>query len=256
MMGVEMGLLADSSAGISLDSEADGMPLGSPIEVRRTPRRKPIRCAEDRQPDLLNTLDDRDILFALLGHCLPWTQAAEAASELVKLFGGLGGAVAASDTDLAQVEALGKTGVAVLRAIHTAALRLSAAPLYDGPILNKRDSLIAYLQAAMGRAGSESARCLFLNAKNRLIADESVGAGDVRGVLVSPREIIRRALAVHATAIILVHNHPSGDTTPSQQDVSLTQEIKQAANTLGIVLHDHIIVGRGSYTSMRNLGLI
>jgi DNA repair protein RadC len=115
---------------------------------------------------------------------------------------------------------------------------------------------MAYLNAALARERIEHFRVLFLDNRNRLLADEAQARGTVNHTPVYPREVVKRALEVHATAIILVHNNPSGDPTPSREDIEMTQEIKQAANALGVVVHDHVIVGNGSWLSFRQEGLL
>jgi DNA repair protein RadC len=124
------------------------------------------------------------------------------------------------------------------------------------PVLNHWDRLIEYLTAVLARERIEQTRVLFLDHRNRLIADEVQSSGTVNHTPVYPRELVKRALEHHATAIILVHNHPSGDPTPSQEDIAMTREIKQAASTLSIVLHDHVIIGNGKWVSLKRLGLL
>jgi DNA repair protein RadC len=126
----------------------------------------------------------------------------------------------------------------------------------DQPLLNNWDRLLAYLQAAMAREATEQFRILFLDSRNRLIADEAQARGTVNHTPVYPREVVKRALELQATALILVHNHPSGDPTPSAADIEMTAEIKQAATTLGIGVHDHLVIGNGRHLSFRREGLL
>jgi len=137
-----------------------------------------------------------------------------------------------------------------------AALRLSEAPLKNQEVLNNWDRLMDYLTARLARERVEQFRVLFLDTKNRLIADEAQARGTVNHTPVYPREVVKRALELHATALILVHNHPSGDPTPSRADIEMTAEVKQAAAALGITLHDHLIIGRDRPLSFRREGLI
>jgi DNA repair protein RadC len=156
--------------------------------------------------------------------------------------------------DLRQIDGLGEAGIAALRTIQAAALRLARAEVMESPILNNWEKLIAYLNAALAREKIEQFRILFLDIKNRLIADEAQARGTVNHTPVYPREVVRRALELQASALILVHNHPSGDPTPSQADIDMTKEIGSAANTLGIVVHDHLIIGNGRHYSFRREG--
>jgi DNA repair protein RadC len=126
----------------------------------------------------------------------------------------------------------------------------------EQPVLSNWDRLMAYLTAVLAREMVEQFRLLFLDARNRLLADEAQAHGTVNHTPVYPREVVKRALDLHATAIILVHNHPSGDPTPSRADIDMTREIKTAAEALGIVLHDHVIIGNGRWLSFRREGLL
>ena len=130
------------------------------------------------------------------------------------------------------------------------------AEVQDRPILTNWDALVAYLSAAMARERVEQFRVLFLDNKNRLLADEPQSRGTVNHTPVYPREVVRRALELHASALILAHNHPSGDPAPSPDDLAMTQEIKRAAASLGITLHDHVIIGNGRTVSFRANGLL
>jgi DNA repair protein RadC len=140
--------------------------------------------------------------------------------------------------------------------VRASALRLAKAEVMDRPVLNNWDRLMDYLNAVMSREKIEQFRVLFLDNRNRLLADEAQARGTVNHTPVYPREVVRRALELHATALILVHNHPSGDPTPSREDVAMTGEARDAAAVLSIVLHDHVIVGNGRWTSFRREGLL
>ncbi len=140
--------------------------------------------------------------------------------------------------------------------MQAAALRLARAEVMGRPVLSNWDRLTEYLGAALARERIEQFRVLFLDAKNRLIADEAQGRGTVNHTPVYPREVVKRALELQATALILVHNHPSGDPAPSRADIEMTQEVKAAAQALGIVLHDHLIIGNGRQLSFRREGML
>ncbi len=145
---------------------------------------------------------------------------------------------------------------ASIKIAQAAALRLLESKVMDQPVLGSWQALLDYLRADMGALAIERVRILYLNARNMLIRNEPMSEGSVDEAAVYVREVIRRALEYHATALILVHNHPSGDPQPSQQDIRLTREIVEAGRTLGIAVHDHVIVGARTCASMRSLGLI
>jgi len=147
--------------------------------------------------------------------------------------------------------------VAAIKLVAASAQRLARADVMAEPtVLNNWDKLVAYLSSVMARAEVEEFRVLFLDARNRLLADELQARGTVNHTPVYPREVVKRALEVGATALILAHNHPSGDPTPSRADLEMTAEIQQAAAIMGIVLHDHIILGNGRHVSFRREGHI
>jgi DNA repair protein RadC len=199
---------------------------------------------------------DHELLEMVLFLALPRRDTKPIARALLARFGSFANAIAAPLPALREVEGLGEAGAAALRTVQAAALRLARAEVMDRPVLNNWDRLIAYLSAAMAREPVEQFRVLFLDTRNRLIADEAQARGTVNHTPVYPREVVRRALELQATALILVHNHPSGDPTPSRADIAMTQEVKAAAASLGILLHDHIVVGQGRHVSFRREGLL
>jgi DNA repair protein RadC len=158
--------------------------------------------------------------------------------------------------DLLAVEGMGEAGVAALKSIQAAALRLLQAEIMGQPVLNNWDRLMAYLGAELSREPVEQFRVLFLDNRNRLLADEAQQRGTVNHTPVYPREVSKRALELHATALILVHNHPSGDPTPSRDDILMTQQIRAAVEALSVVLHDHVVIGNGRWVSFRKQGLL
>ena len=157
---------------------------------------------------------------------------------------------------LMETRGLGVHSVAALKLVQAAALRLAKAEVMDTPVLNNWDRLITYLNAAISREKIEQFRILFLDSKNRLIADEAQARGTVNHTPVYPREVMKRALELHATALILVHNHPSGDPTPSRADIEMTREIRVAGEIFSVVVHDHLIIGNGRHLSFRREGLL
>jgi len=221
--------------------------------ARRAARRI---SSKSRQPDLLDQLGDRDVLFAMLSSVLPWTQAAGSTAALLERYGSLTDALVASEQELATVGQIGASAAGLLKAAHAAAIRLIAAPLKQGTIIKKWNDLEDYLTATMAREPVEQFRTLFLDARNRLIADEVLAQGGPRGVMPDHRLLVRRAVQLHATALIIVHNHPAGDPLPSTDDIEETHAIRTALNSVGVTVHDHLIVARGGITSLRRLGFM
>ena len=199
---------------------------------------------------------EHELIEMVLFLALPRRDTKPIARALLSRFGSYAGAISASVTDLLGIEGLGEAGVAALKIVQASAQRLAKAEVLYRPVLNNWDRLMEYLQAVLSREKIEQFRVLFLDNRNRLLADESQGSGTVNHTPVYPREVVKRALDLHATAIILVHNHPSGDPSPSAEDIDMTKEIKHAANALSIVLHDHVIVGNGQWLSFRKAGLL
>jgi DNA repair protein RadC len=146
--------------------------------------------------------------------------------------------------------------IAVLRIVREIACRMAKAEVRSRPVLSNWQTLIAYLQTAMAYEQIEHFRILFLDRKNNLIADEVQQRGTVNHTPVYPREVMKRALILNASALIVVHNHPSGDPKPSREDIETTRELKAAANALELELHDHIVIGHGKHASFRSLGLL
>jgi DNA repair protein RadC len=206
-----------------------------------------------RGPD---ALADYELLEMLLYFAMPKGDTKPLAKALINRFGSFAGVLAAPQQTLLETRGLGPHSVAALKLVQAAAIRMSRAEVMERPVLNNWDRLIDYLHAVMAREKIEQFRVLFLDPKNRLIADEAQARGTVNHTPVYPREVVKRALELHATALILVHNHPSGDPTPSRADIEMTREIRQAAAVLSITLHDHLIVGNGRFLSFRQEGLL
>ncbi|WP_370451447.1 RadC family protein [Dankookia rubra] len=207
----------------------------------------------ERGPD---ALADYEMLEMLLFLAIPKGDTKPLAKALINRFGSFANVLAAPQQVLLDTRGLGQHSVAALKLVQAAALRLARAEVMEAPVLNKWDRLIDYLTAALARETTEQVRILFLDTKNRLIADEAQARGTVNHTPVYPREVVRRALELHATALILVHNHPSGDPTPSRADIEMTQEIRTAGAVMSIVVHDHIIIGKGRVLSFRQGGLL
>jgi DNA repair protein RadC len=203
-----------------------------------------------------DSLADHEMLEMVLFLALPRRDTKPIARALLGRFGSFAGAIAAPANDLRGIDRLGEAGLAALKLVQGAALRLARAEIIGRPVLSNWERLTEYLNAVLARERIEQFRVLFLDTRNRLLADEAQQRGTVNHTPVYPREVVRRALELHATALILVHNHPSGDPTPSREDVAMTAEVKNAAAVLSLVLHDHIIVGNGRWLSFRREGLL
>ena len=203
-----------------------------------------------------DALLDHELLEMTLFLALPRRDTKQLARDLIARFGSYAGAIAAPPAQLLEVAGLGEAGMAALKTVQGAALRLARAEVKDLPVLASWDRLLDYLTAVLARERIEQFRVLFLDVRNRLIADEAQARGTVNHTPVYPREVVKRALELQATALILVHNHPSGDPTPSRADIDMTQEVKAAAAVMGIALHDHLIIGNGRHVSFRREGLL
>lgn len=198
---------------------------------------------------------DVDRLVRLLGFVLPGEDRATAIRAL-RRFGSYAAVLASPASELSQVQGLGPHSVAAIRLIHEAAIRLGRAAIASQPVLDNRVRLIEYLATALAHERIEQFRVLFLDGHDMLLADEVQARGTVNHAPVYPREVVRRALELDAKALVLVHNHPSGDPTPSREDIAMTRQIRLAASALEIGLRDHIIVGNGRTTSFREAGLL
>jgi DNA repair protein RadC len=196
-------------------------------------------------------LADHEMLEMILFIALPRRDTKSIARELLTRFRTFGGVLGAPAAELRQTEGVGEAGAAAVKLVQAAALRMMRHDIASQPVLSTWDRLIDYLTATMGHERIEQFRVLFLDGRNKLIADEVQGTGTINHAPAYPREVVRRCLELHATAVILAHNHPSGDPAPSREDVALTTEITKAAAMLGIAVHDHIVVGRGKWLSFR-----
>jgi DNA repair protein RadC len=203
-----------------------------------------------------DALPDYELLEMVLFAAIPRGDVKPLAKDLLKRFGTFAEVIAAPRERLMEVKGAGEAVVAQLKIVEAAALRLSRTSLLGRPALSSWQALLDYCKAAMARSPHEEFRVLFLDRKNALIADEVQTQGTVDHTPVYPREIVKRALEHTASAIILVHNHPSGDPTPSRADIEMTREIAAAAKALHIAVHDHIVVGRGGTASFKALGLL
>ncbi|MEO6247844.1 MAG: DNA repair protein RadC [Sphingomicrobium sp.] len=202
-----------------------------------------------------DALLDHELVEYLLALAVPRRDTKPLAKALIARFGGIGPLLGA-DASALRREGLSEGTIGALRIAEATALRLLETRIEGRPILSSWEALGDYLQAAMGHQSLEQVRVLFLNAKNMLIANEAMWTGSVDEASVHVREVIARAIALGATALIIVHNHPSGDPAPSRQDIRLTKELIEAGRHMKIAVHDHVIVGAQGRSSMRALGLI
>ena len=201
-------------------------------------------------------LSDYELLELLLFRALPRGDVKPLAKRLLSKFGSFAEVIAAPEARLLEVKDVGEAVVTELKVVHAAANRMLLDKVKERPVLSSWDAVQDYCRSSMAFADKEQFRILFLDKRNHLIADEVQQVGTVDHTPVYPREVMKRALELSATAIVLVHNHPSGDPTPSRADVQMTQSIIEVAGPLGISVHDHIIVGKHGNTSLKALKLI
>jgi len=198
---------------------------------------------------------DHELVEYLLALAIPRRDTKEQAKALIARFGGIG-ALLAADAETLRREGLSDGVVGALKIAEATALRLLETRMEGRPVLSSWDALGDYLQAAMAHSPVEEVRVLFLNARNMLLANEAMWRGSVDEASVHVREVIARAISLGATAIIIVHNHPSGDPSPSQQDIRLTRDLVEAGRHMRVTVHDHVIVGSQGRSSMKAMGLI
>ncbi len=203
-----------------------------------------------------DALADYELLELLLFMAIPRKDVKPLAKDLIKIFGSYKNVLNASHEKLAAFNGLSETSAITLKSVQAAAQRLMKQEIINMPVLNSWARLIDYCTATMAHEKREFFRILFLNKKNELIADEVQGQGTVDHTPVYVREVARRSLELGATALILVHNHPSGDATPSQEDIEMTREIVDALEPLSVIVHDHLIISKNGHTSFRSQGLI
>jgi DNA repair protein RadC len=201
-------------------------------------------------------LPDYELLEFLLYPAQPRGDMKPLAKALLKRFGGLAGVLSADKAALMAVDGMGPASAAQLLAVRAAAVLFLKAEVTERPVIGSWQALLDYCTAQAGFAATEEFRILFLDRKNALIADERQQRGTVDHTPVYPREVVKRALELAASALIMVHNHPSGDPTPSKADIDMTRAVAKALAAIGIALHDHVVLGRGKHSSFKTLGLI
>jgi DNA repair protein RadC len=203
-----------------------------------------------------DALPDYELLELLLFLSIPQRDTKPLAKKLIERFGSFADVIAAHPDRLREVDGVKDATVAALKTVEASALRLAKGQVMKRTALSSWDALLDYCSAAMAREQTEQFRILYLDRKNGLIKDEVHQRGTVDHTPVYPREVVKRALELSASAIILVHNHPSGDPTPSRADILMTREIAAAAKALKIEVHDHLVIGRGKHASFKALGLL
>ena len=201
-------------------------------------------------------LADYELLELILFRSIPRIDVKPLAKTLIATFGSFAEVISAPVARLAEVKGLGQAGITEIKMLQAAASRLLRGEVRKRPALSSWSAVLDYCRSAQAFAEKEQFRILFLDKRNQLIADEVQQTGTVDHTPVYPREVVKRALELSATAVILVHNHPSGDPTPSHADIQMTQQIIAIANPLGISVHDHIIVGKDGHASLKGLKLI
>jgi DNA repair protein RadC len=203
-----------------------------------------------------DAVPDYELLELVLFRAIPRQDVKPLARSLIERFGDFNRVISAPPARLGDVAGVGEAVIVELKLIEAAAQRLARARVINRPVLSSWQALIDYCQTALAHRETEEFRVLYLDRKNVLIADEAQARGTVDHVPVYPREVVKRALEINASALILVHNHPSGDPTPSAADIEMTLRIRDAAEVLGIVLHDHLIIGKAREVSLKAGGYL
>ncbi|MEQ9110249.1 MAG: DNA repair protein RadC [Rhodospirillaceae bacterium] len=201
-------------------------------------------------------LADYELLELLLFSALPRKDTKPIAKALIETFGSFADVITADSDKLLAVDGLGESAVVSLKAVQAGATRMLRAHVMDRPVISSWQALIDYCTAQMTFEDVEQFRILFLDKKNKLIGDEAQQRGTVDHTPVYPREVVKRALELNASAIIMVHNHPSGDPTPSQADIAMTKKVVEALEAVGLILHDHLVLGRGRHISFKQERLL
>lgn len=203
-----------------------------------------------------SALQDYELLELFLFNSIPRRDVKPIAKDLMRVFGNIGEVCAAPRHRLTEIKGVGEKTALDLGLLHTISAHMSRESVLGRPVLSSWNALLDYCRTAMQFEPVEQFRVLFLDRKNRLIADEVLGKGTIDRAPVYPREIVKRGLALEASAIILAHNHPSGDPTPSQSDIDMTFMIVETCNAVGISVHDHLVIGREEIASFKMLGLM
>lgn len=203
-----------------------------------------------------DSLPDYELIELVLFRAIPRRDTKPIAKALIARFGSFAATIAAAEARLREVPGMTTGAITEFRLIHAAARRFAKGEVMNRPVLSSWSALLDYIRAAMAYEEVEQFRILFLDRRNALIADEVQQQGTVDHTPVYPREVVKRALELSASAVVLVHNHPSGDPTPSRPDIDMTKRIVDAAQAVGITVHDHVIIGKQGHASLRGLKLM
>ena len=201
-------------------------------------------------------LHDHELIEYLLALAIPRRDTKPLAKALLREFSGIGGLMTADWQAIARVPGMGDTSIAAIKIVHATLLRMLRNEVAERPVLASWQALLDYLRADMAYLPVERVRVLHLNSRNMLIRDEHMGDGSIDQAAIYTREVIRRAIDLGSSALILVHNHPSGSPEPSRQDIEITRQIAEAGKRLNIAVHDHIIIGSQGHSSLRAMGLL
>ena len=239
---------------LSLFDDAEPMAVSGKLPSYIRDHRKRLR--ERFMQGGADALPDYEMLELILFRAIPRQDVKPLAHRLIDSFGDFNRVLSASPERLRAVSGVGEAVIVELKVSEAAARRLTRSRVIGRPVVSSWEALLDYCHTAMAHRETEQFRVLFLDRKNVLIADEEQARGTVDHVPVYPREVVKRALELNASALILVHNHPSGDPTPSEADIAMTGRIRDAAEALGLALHDHLIVGQSTELSFRAAGLL
>ena len=238
-------------------------PIGDADEAEVSAGKQPSYIADHRKRLRTRFMDggaaampDYELLELVLFRAIPRQDVKPLARLLLDTFGDFNRVISATPARLTAVKGVGCAVVQELKIVEAASQRLMRARVMHRPVLSSWDALLDYCHTAMAHRETEQFRILYLDRKNVLIADEEQARGTVDHVPVYPREVVKRALELNASALILVHNHPSGDPTPSDSDIAMTAQVQDAATVLGITLHDHLIIGKSRELSFRAAGYL
>lgn len=250
----------DERAALGLDQKKSSKGKKSVLDQNDTPfypnggHRKRLRARFENGGR--KAISDYELLELLLFRSLPQRDTKPLAKSLLARFGSVGGVLGAEREQLLDMNGIGPTVATDLKLIHAAAKEVARGAVNERQVLSSWNALLEYCRAAMAHESREQFRIVFLDKKNALIADEVQQTGTVDHTPVYPREVLKRSIELNATAIILVHNHPSGDPEPSRADIEMTARIVEALSPLNIVVHDHIIIGKHGHASLKGLGLM
>ena len=261
--GAAVGILG-GAAGLSPARDDDDAPMSGEKTSTPAPPAEPAPHYHGHRQRLRQrflaagseAVRDSVLLELVLFRAIPRSDVKPLAKELIAKFGSFAEVISAPPERLKEVRGLGEAAITELKLVQAAATRLARGEVKQRPVLSSWSNVLDYCRAAMAFADKEQLRVLFLDKRNQLIADELQQTGTVDHTPVYPRELVKRALELSATAIVLVHNHPSGDPAPSRADIEMTQAIIAIARPLGIAVHDHLIVGKDGHASLKAMKLI